>query len=110
MVEAVQVTRDSVSDDDAVRAPHVMVARLAADPTVAEMVAWVVDHHYLAGLPADGSWAMRLGSRQGPVAARFTTLPTDLARPSDVDDPDRSLRGVGCVHLEWRPTSADMED
>ena len=109
-MEAVQVTRDSVSDDDAVRAPHVVLARLSDGPTVAEMVDWVVDHHYLAALPVDGTWEMRLGSRQGPVAARFTNLPTDLARPLGVDDPERSLRGVGCVHLEWRPTLTDMED
>lgn len=110
MVEAVQVTRDSVSDDDAVRAPHVAVARLTDEASVAEMVAWLVDHHYLAGLPAGSTWGLRLGSRQGPLAARLTTLPSDLARPSEVVDPDRSLRGVGCVHLEWSPTPADMED
>ena len=105
-----QLTRDSVAGDDAGPAPQSVFARLSDEPTVAEMVDWVVDHHYLAALPVDGTWEMRLGSRQGPVAARFTNLPTDLARPLGVDDPERSLRGVGCVHLEWRPTLTDMED
>lgn len=109
-MEAVQITRDSVSSDDAVRAPHVVAVRLSPTPTLGELAGWVVDHHYLAGLPQGDDWVLRLGSRVGPPAVRFSTRVTDVPRVSLLGDPEHSLTGVGSVHLEWRAGSVDMED
>ena len=86
---ALQITRDSVSPDDAVRAPHVLAVQLSPAPTLGELVGWLVEHHYLAGLPEGDDWVLRLGSRVGTPGVRFTTRSTDVPRivPTPVTSP-----------------------
>jgi hypothetical protein len=106
----VQITRDSVSSVDGIRAPHVMAARLSPAPVLAELVEWVVAHHYLAGLPEGDTWVLHLGSRVGTPAARMLTRVTDVPSVDLAVDGEHSLAGVGSVHLEWISDSENMED
>ena len=107
---ALQLTRDSVSPDDAVRGPHVQFVQLSPAATLGELVGWVVDHRYLAGLPEGDDWVLRLRSRAGTRGARLTTRRAAAPRALFLEHPEHPLTGVGSVHLEWRPGAVDMED
>ncbi|MBE7324910.1 hypothetical protein IEQ44_09600 [Nocardioides sp. Y6] len=104
----VQVTRDSVVGDDEVRAPHVAAAHLRTDAHLGDLAAWIDEHGYLRGTPADGAWLLHMSNRVGPAAARLALRADGRVTVEWLGDPHLPLDGVGSLHLERERSGADV--
>ncbi|GGD23563.1 hypothetical protein [Nocardioides daphniae] len=104
----VQVTRDSASLDDQVRAPHVVAARLPQAAELDHVGAWISASGYLAGVPAGTPWLLRISTRVGPAAARLVPQADGRVTVTWLTDPHFPLDGVGCLHLERERSGADV--
>ena len=103
----VQLTRDSATLDDEVRAPHVAAVELSASAVLGDLEEWIRSSDYLGGVPLDESWVLRLNNHVGPPVARMVPRASGGLDVVWLADRHHPLSGVGCLHLERR-SGADV--
>src|SRR5690606_28570468 len=107
-MNVVQLTRDSVTPDDEICAPHVVAAHLPLHAALHDLGDWIRTNDYLGAVPEDESWVLRLNTRLGPAVARLVPKAGGELDVVWLADRHLPLLGVGCLHLERERSGAEF--